>query len=138
MGKFEQIIKARQKLCEFNENPVDRATIPAPKNPVLDHISQDHNVQGAYQNYAQTGTVDPSIQQIIQGLGDQAKSTVDAAFQALQQKQAEAAAAQQTQQPPPQTQQAQQPPTAQPAQPAQPTQPVRPIPLAPNTSQKKV
>lgn len=26
MGKFEQIIEARQKLCEFNENPVQRTT----------------------------------------------------------------------------------------------------------------
>lgn len=125
MGKFEQIIEARQKLCEFNENPVDRATTPAPKNPVLDHIAQDPNVRGAYQNYAQTGTVDPSIQQTIQQLGDQAKPTVDAAFQALQQKQAEAAAAQQTQPPPPPAQPAQQQPAAQPAQSAQPTQPAQ-------------
>lgn len=128
MGKFEQIIEARQKLCEFNENPVDRATAPAPKNPVLDHIAQDPNVRGAYQNYAQTGTVDPSIQQTIQQLGDQAKPTVDAAFQALQQKQAEAAAAQQTQPPPPPAQPAQQPPAAQPAQSAQPTQPAQVLP----------
>lgn len=149
MGKFEQIIEARQKLCEFNENPVSRtpvtadqqtanqgqnapaATQQSPENVVLNRVSQDANLIGAFQNYAQTGTVDPSIQDVIQQLGDQAPQTVNTALQAIQQQNQQQDAANQPAQPPP-AQPAQQPAAAPPAQPAQPAQ------VPPRQAQRRV